>query len=220
MSKDNTSKQNISWPWITFVAGAVSLIPFLFPGLQHIFSYDRAAITDFWRLFTSHWIHWNADHLFWSLGTFLLMGWICEKRNRTAFIFALTVGAGLIPLALYFLQPELRLYGGLSGLDCTLFGLAAVGIIREKIAAREWLIPATGVLLLIAFLGKVTYEFTTSGTLFVGNTTGMTPVPLAHIVGVGVGILTAMSESMLNGRWWHFGNDPASYTPATMYQDI
>jgi len=80
------------------------------------------------------------------------------------------------------------IYGGLSGLDCALYALLMVLLLKREIRSRSWIWVAFFSLLLVGLIAKITYETVTGLTFFVSNThLNMVPVPLAHLVGGVVG---------------------------------
>lgn len=56
------------------------------------------------RILGCNWLHWSIDHLCWDLFMFYLVGSLCERRNRSAFL-AVTFASGLmipITVMLYY----------------------------------------------------------------------------------------------------------------------
>ena len=158
--------------------------------------YDRAALIhhELWRLLTCHWVHLSWDHLLWSAMTFLGLGSLCELMDKKKYCATVTVSALLIPAAIWWGMPDLVVYGGLSGLDCALYALLMVLLIKREIRSRSRLWVACFSLLLVGLIAKISYETITGMTIFVSNNhSGMVPVPLAHlvggVVGTGVGLL-------------------------------
>jgi rhomboid family GlyGly-CTERM serine protease len=155
--------------------------------------YDRPALVhhELWRLLTCHWVHLSWDHLFWSAMTFLGLGSLCELMDKKKYYTTLAVAAVWIPAAIWWGMPDLMVYGGLSGLDCAVYALLMVLLIKREIRSRNRHWVACYCLLLVGLIAKITYETITGLTIFVGNNhSGMVPVPLAHLVGgvVGTGI--------------------------------
>jgi len=170
----------------TVAAGVIHL----FYSLRIQLLYDRSALVQYelWRLLTCHWVHLSGDHLFWSAMTFLGLGSLGELMDKKKYYATVAVSAVLIPAAIWWQMPDLKIYGGLSGLDCALYALLMVLLIKREIRSRSRIWVAFFSLLLAGLIAKITYETVTGLTLFVSNThSGMVPVPLAHLVGGGVG---------------------------------
>jgi rhomboid family GlyGly-CTERM serine protease len=157
--------------------------------------YDRSALAhhELWRLITCHWVHLSSDHLFWSTATFLVLGSLCEIMDPKKYYATIGISVISIPIAIWWGMPDLRVYAGLSGLDCALYSLLMVLFIRREIRSRSWIWVALFSLLLGGLVAKILYETTTGLTIFVANThTDMTPVPLAHLVGACIGFLVGI----------------------------
>ncbi len=122
------------------------------------------------------------------------LGSLCELIDKKKFYATVGVSALLIPIAIWWGMPDLSIYGGLSGLDCALWALLMVLLIKRESQSGSRIWVAFFSLLLVGLIAKITYESITGMTLFVSNNhTGMVPVPLAHlvggIVGTGIGLL-------------------------------
>jgi len=82
-----------------------------------------------------------------------------------------------------FLQPEMMIYRGLSGVDSGLFAIALMLECSEakNDASRWWyIVPAA-----VVFIAKLGFEVTTGGMFFGTESLGDLgqPVPLAHLSG-------------------------------------
>ncbi len=157
--------------------------------------YDRSALFhhELWRLITCHWVHLSTDHLFWSAATFLVLGSLCEIMDPRRYYATIGISIISIPIAIWWDMPALRIYAGLSGLDCALYSLLMVLFIRREIRSRSWIWVGVFSLLLGGLVAKIIYETTTGLTIFVASAhTDMTPVPLAHLVGGCIGFLVGI----------------------------
>jgi hypothetical protein len=119
-----------------------------------------------------------------------VLGWLCERQDVGRFLVCVVSSAVLIPLTLWIAEPQMTTYRGLSGIDSALFAMLAARIISEAIADKDWYRLTMPVFVAAGFVAKVGYELLTGVTLFVDSTAaGMTPVPLAHVVGGLVGLM-------------------------------
>lgn len=180
-------------PCVTLLLTLTAALIHLSFSLRLQLLYDRSALIqhDLWRLLTCHWVHLSWDHLFWSAMTFLGLGSVCEMMDRNKFLVTVGISALLIPISIWWGMPDLKIYGGLSGLDCALYALLMVLLIRREIRSGNRVWPAFFSIMLAGLIAKIIYETVTGMTLFVSNNhAGMVPVPLAHLVGgiVGTGI--------------------------------
>jgi len=137
-----------------------------------------------WRFVTCHFTHWSYEQLAWDALAFLLLAWVCERRNRVAFHATLLASAIVIPLAVLAFAPNVIAYRGLSGLDSALFAMLIIEARRSRIA----------MLCGIAFVAKIVFELTTGSLVFVTHMgEGVAPVPIAHIAGAIVGAVTTFA---------------------------
>ena len=184
----NKAKQ---MPFISLLLTAAALMIHYFHFLRPHLLYTRTTLNDgnFWQIISCHWVHLNLDHLLWSGMTFLILGSLCEVMDRKKYMLAIGVSAVAIPIAIWFAMPDLINYGGLSGLDCSLYALLAILFITREWQSRKWVWVAFYIILLGLLLVKIVYETATGLTIFVDNRhTGMIPVPLSHLVGGIVGM--------------------------------
>jgi len=184
-------------PYTSLLLTAAALVIYALPGAATTLQYDRTAIAagELWRILSGHWTHHSASHLFWNVLAFLLLAAPCERLNRFSFYACLTSSAILIPVALLVTAPQLLTNRGLSGIDSALFVLLLATLLREEIPRRRLLPLATLCMLLILFVTKTSYEVATAQTIFV-DTQGdnFVPVPLAHMIGVIIGILLSLTR--------------------------
>ena len=112
-----------NFPFVTTFITICSLICFYF--LQsYPLTFAPGGVDMLWQCLTCHLVHWNTEHLFWSLGTFAVLGCLCEHTIPMAFYRALAVSAFTIPAAMLFLSgADAFPYGGISGVDSALFAL-------------------------------------------------------------------------------------------------
>jgi rhomboid family GlyGly-CTERM serine protease len=176
---------------LLFVLLAAAL--YAIPGIAVRLQFDRHAIVngEVWRLLTGHLVHWSADQLFWDTLAFGFLGWLCEGEDRWNFFRCVLLSGFLISLTLWFAAPNMETYRGLSGIDSALFALAAIRIGREALfeGQQQRITFALTAIIAAGFASKIGYEFLTGATLFVDSTAGgMTPVPLAHVIGALMGV--------------------------------
>ena len=184
-------------PYASLLLTLLAVLIHMANGLRVSLIYERSVLEhlELWRLLTCHWVHLNWDHLFWSTATFLFLGSICEIFDNKKTYATIAIAAVLIPAGIWYGQPDLMIYGGLSGLDCALYALLLTLLVKRELksANRAWALFYT--IGLMALLAKVTYESVTGQTIFVANThSGMVPVPLSHLVGGFVGFMVGLSD--------------------------
>ena len=178
-------------PYVSLILTALALLIHYHHPLRPHLLYTRTALAhgDFWRLISCHWVHLNTDHLLWSAMTFFVLGSFCEIMNRGKYLTTVGISTIFIPTAIWFVMPHLKVYGGLSGLDCALYSLLIVLFIRREWSAQKWRWIIFYTIMLVLLPAKIIYEMTSGLTIFVNNlNAGMVPVPLSHLVGGVVGL--------------------------------
>src|SRR6266436_3840904 len=75
-------------PTASLVLVAFAIVVSLIPGIAPWLQYDRVAVAhgEFWRLFTSHFVHWSQEHLFWDALALGALGWMCEREGVARFV--------------------------------------------------------------------------------------------------------------------------------------
>lgn len=185
----------------SLMAGSIACLAFFIPEASSQLQYDRDRIGagEIWRLLTSHWTHWSAEHLFWD-GVVFMFFFLWSLRINARYTWIILGSASLvIPYGIYWLLPGMSYYRGLSGLDAALFAFVVMHLIRIM-KRNEDRVGRILALIVLAGLGlKITFETITGEAVFVGNmATGVIVVPIAHIIGVGIGLLAAYSTRLAN----------------------
>ena len=172
-------------PWSTFILAGFALVLYALFGARPealIFTRDGIQAGELWRLFTGHLVHTGTDHLVWNLIALLVLGSmfeILERPSPRRYFAIFAVGCLTIDAALWWGQPGLLGYCGLSGVLTATFALAVVAGWRAT--GSPWvLLGGAGV------LAKIGFEMATGQTLFAD--TAWPPVPLAHAAGLLVGL--------------------------------
>lgn len=175
----------LKFPCTTAFVIAAAVMVHLIPGAVNTLQYDRAAIAggEVWRWLTGHLTHFGSNHLWWDLAVFAALGVVVERQAPGRMLAGLCAGAAAIPAALWCFQPQFEFYRGLSGLDCALAGL----LVASLAGRREWVARMTALGTIILVAGKCSYELVTAETLFAAGR-DYVPVPLAHLVGFGIGV--------------------------------
>jgi len=129
-------------PLLYVLGAAASLVVQCVPGWRDSLIYDRTALAhgELWRIWTGHWVHFGWPHFVPDTGLFLIVGWLLEERHRLFARVAFFLMPAVISAAIYFLDPAMTRYGGLSAVDLgLLLYLAAQGWQRNW---SDWFWPA------------------------------------------------------------------------------
>ncbi|MGA3006902.1 MAG: rhombosortase [Opitutaceae bacterium] len=103
---------------LTIAALAAQLIP----GSEPLLVYDRTAVVqgEFWRIWTGHLVHFGWPHFIADAGLFLILGRLLEREHPVASYVSLVGMPLAIAVAMYWGDPDMVRYGGLSAVN---FGL-------------------------------------------------------------------------------------------------
>jgi rhomboid family GlyGly-CTERM serine protease len=170
------------------LALAVLCITQFVPGDVARLRYERTAVAagEWWRLLSCHLIHYDALHLAMNLAGLVLL-WLLYARDArardwciVALASALAIGGGL-----YFIEPDVAWYLGLSGV---LHGVWAAGGIA---ACRRW--PLEGGVTLALLAGKLAFELV-HGPVSSGFGATLPVLTVAHRLGAlgGLGAAVAL----------------------------
>lgn len=173
----------IKLPWRTLMLGTMALVAFLsFGAAPEAWVFDRQAITqgELWRLVTGHWVHSDFAHAFWDVSALLVLGILFEARLQWRLPLALLVATVGVDAWLWWGDPALQYYCGLSGI---LNSLLIVGLLQLWRDFRHPLVVFTGV----AAALKIIIEINTGQALL--TQTAWPSVPTVHAVGFLCGLV-------------------------------
>jgi rhomboid family GlyGly-CTERM serine protease len=192
-------------PYAAIVITALALAVYLCPGARDVCIFDRAAILrgEWWRLITGHLVHFSPSHLLFDLTVFVLAGGLVEARSRHLFWALLASATMLIALALLAFVPELRFYGGLSGIATAMLFLIALNY-AGQIGPLRW----CGIVVVLGTVTKFCIEVFSHQPLFAQfDSPTVRLVTLAH----GMGMVAAALA------WWA---TRAAHTPAAPQNQV
>ncbi len=162
-----------------------ALVASALPDALAALAWQRGAIADgqWARLLTAHFAHLDAHHLLFNLlGLVVIIDLLLERwawRELAPLLAGSALGCSLL---LWYFEPELQWYAGLSGL---LHGLWA-GAALHGCLTRRGRMPAAA---LIALAIKLAWMNQGSGTMPV--------LPIAHVYGAVSGVVWALMQRVL-----------------------
>ncbi len=177
-------------PWFTLLLAGAAVVIYAIAGPAPAgLLFDRAALArgEVWRLLTAHLVHSDRAHLAWNLAALVPLGALLELRagcRGWRYLGVLAIGAFAVDAWLWWLEPDLALYCGLSGILNSLFAALAVTLWRET---RH---PAF-LLALAGNLVKIAVEAANGAALL--PTTIWASVPGAHLAGLAAGLAFALT---------------------------
>ncbi len=141
--------------WASLLVGGAAAICLALPQFSDTLLYRRAEMAggEYWRLWTGHLVHFGGRHLLADLIVFLVAGVWLESFARWTTRGFLVLAPAAISAFLYFADPQLTFYGGLSGVAVGLLVLLALLQVRRDKLAPRWI--WVGVLVLVAVKGAL-----------------------------------------------------------------
>ncbi|HXQ30421.1 MAG TPA: rhombosortase [Steroidobacteraceae bacterium] len=169
------------------VAAVLLLAHALGPAVGKALRYERGAVAagEWWRLLGCHLVHYDATHLAMNVGGLALLWWLygADARGRDWLFIALASALG-VSLGLWFLEPTLSWYLGLSGV---LHGIwAGAGIMCWK----RW--PLESVVTLALLAAKLMLE-SVHGPLSGALGASLPVITAAHRYGALAGLVAAVA---------------------------
>jgi len=146
-------------PPLVLLAALATIVIQLFPEWRGALLYDRPSIAngELWRIWTGHLVHFGWAHLFVDTGLLLIVGWIAENQHPWFMRLGLVLMPAFISASMYFLEPGMIRYGGLSALNLgVLLYIAAQGWRRDW---SDWFWPAV----IAIYVGEIVFEYLQGG---------------------------------------------------------
>jgi rhomboid family GlyGly-CTERM serine protease len=149
--------------------------------------YDREGIQEgqFWRLATAHVTHLGVSHGIMNLlALAVLAGLFGDLFTARRWLLGCAVSALAIDIGLWWLEPQVRWYVGLSGV---LHGLIVLG------AVAMWLNDERlGLGLLLGVVAKLGWEQAMGPLPFTESAAGGPVLVASHLYGAGGGLVVAL----------------------------
>jgi len=138
--KDTLDPRRLPWFYLALVliAGVATALPDLRPGLI----YHRGGIAhgEYWRIWTGHLVHFGWPHYLADGALFVVIGWALERSQRYFSWLSLLLLPVAVSAAIYWFDPAMNIYGGLSGVNVGLLVfLACCGWQKNWL---DWFWPA------------------------------------------------------------------------------
>lgn len=175
--------------WLTpLIVLLISVIVYLLPeSVSDTLVFDRTDIENgqWWRIFTGHFDHTNLNHLLLNLAG-LIMLWALHGDHYRHGLFAAVflVSAIATSLGIYYFDPDMNRYVGLSGVLHGVFVFGAIADIRTG--------EKTGYLLLIGIIAKIIYEQVEGASEDMVDLIGASVAIDAHLFGAIGGLIAGL----------------------------
>jgi rhomboid family GlyGly-CTERM serine protease len=157
------------------------------------FERESLAEGQWWRLLTAHLVHLGWRHALLNVLALCLVAWIFQRTCSILCLGSLALASALaIDLGLWFLDPEIHWYVGLSGV---LHGLLAGAIARDWAGGRN----ASG-WIGAALVGKLAWEQLYGALPMTAQAAGGPVVVQAHLYGALGGLAVALAVIAIQGK--------------------
>lgn len=169
----------------TIIILTFSVLLFLLqPDSNQWLSYYHSAIEDgqWWRLLTAHICHTNGYHLLLNtVGLLVVVSLFLESFKNNALLLISLFSSLFISLCLFWLEPSVQKYVGLSGV---LHALFAFGVCDELKKQDKW-----GIILGLGFIVKIAFEQFNGPSASTESLIGATVLINAHLYGAIAGVV-------------------------------
>lgn len=151
-----------------------------------------------YTLWTGHLLHFMQEHFVWDALMFICFAVLLWREQGWRLWAWLLLAAPFISIAVFWLDPQLTEYRGLSALDTMLFVRFCLGI---GLQSKGWDRVLFGWLPLIGLSAKIVFECVSGNAYFVSDLgPGVVPLPSAHLLGLLFGVIWTLSDHMTRLR--------------------
>ena len=154
-----SAKSARSLPWASWCVALAAVVIEALPGARDALVYDRTALAggQLWRAWTGHLVHFGWAHLVVDAGLLVILGWFGERRYPVFTRWGLAAMPPFIAAAIFWFDPTMQRYGGLSAVNLgLLLYVAAQGWRRDW---TDWFWPAV----IAAYVGELLFEYFRGG---------------------------------------------------------
>jgi rhomboid family GlyGly-CTERM serine protease len=143
-----------------------------------VFYRSQIEVGHWWLLVSGNFVHSNYPHLFMNLAGLWILGFLfIDSLSLKTFIISTLLLGIFVGLGLYYFNPELQKYYGLSGI---LYGLFLVGAITAILNQDRF----TGIITAITIIAKIAWDMVYGGSNSSAELIGVPVAVHAHLYGV------------------------------------
>lgn len=172
--------------------------------MSAVLQYDRGRLLPhIYLLFTGHFTHWTFHHMAVDTVVFCVISYLCHffnfqnKFSNAIYVSYLSAAAVAISLVISVLQPEIKWYRGLSGINWALYGVLVVHLYYGK--RRLW--QGAAVTMVVIFFTLISLQLAGGHSMLVTYMgPGVVNMPLAHITGAVTGVAAACIVQRLHEK--------------------
>ncbi|WP_109441508.1 rhombosortase [Acinetobacter haemolyticus] len=178
---------------VILIAVCVSVAACLQVFADHFIYWKSSLLTEFWRLWTAHWVHVGWMHFLLNMLAFSCLPFIFPHVRNWHLVALLLLLPPFISLIFYYYLPYIEAYAGLSGV---LHGLyTAVSIVYLQYQNER----KFAVLVLVLIAAKLIWE-NTFGQTGTAQLIGSPVLTEAHLIGAIGGVLCGSGYLLLVGK--------------------
>lgn len=143
--RERLVRENItlrSLPWGFLLVALASAVSILTPAWRDGLVYDRHGIEagQIWRLWTGNIVHFGWLHFLADTGLWLIIGWFVERAHPVTARASIPVIALAVTGTVYFFDPHMMRYAGLSGMNVGF--LVFLALTGWQKSWKDWFWPA------------------------------------------------------------------------------
>lgn len=175
-------------PWFYPAAFLCALAVQLVPAWREALIYDRTALAhgEWWRIWTAQIVHFGWLHFLADGGLLLIIGWTLGREFPRDSAIGLLAMPPVICAVLYWLDPTMARYAGLSAVNLGLLLLLAARGWKGDL--RDWFWPAI-VVIYVVELGYEIWKGGHGGGFIAFDDPGVKVATSAHLAAVGYALV-------------------------------
>ena len=183
-------------PWFFLAVAAAALVVQWRPEWRETLIYDRAALAhgEWWRIWTGQIVHFGWSHFIADGGLLLIIGVTLGREFPRDSWVGLVLMPPVICAVLFWLDPSMQRYAGLSAVNLGLLLLLAAR--GWKGDWRDWFWPAIVVIYAVE-LGYEIWKGGQGGGFIEFDDPGVKVATSAHLAAVGYALV-----AWAVGVWW------------------
>jgi rhomboid family GlyGly-CTERM serine protease len=183
-------------PWFYTAVFLCALVVQLAPAWRDALIYDRAAVGagQLWRVWTGQIVHFGWPHFIADGGLLVIIGWTLGREFPRDSWLGLVLMPPVICAVLYWFDPTMTRYAGLSAVNLGLLLLLAAR--SWKGGLRDWFWPAI-VVIYVVELGYEIWKGGQGGGFIEFDDPGVKVATSAHLAAVGYALVAWGAAT-----WW------------------
>jgi len=186
-------------PWFYTAAFLCALVVQLVPAWREALIYDRSAVAhgELWRIWTAQIVHFGWPHFVADGGLLLIIGWTLGREFPRDSWIGLLAMPPVICAVLYWFDPTMARYAGLSAVNLGLLLLLAARGWKGDL--RDWFWPAI-VLIYVVELGYEIWKGGRGGGFIEFDDANVKVATSAHLAAVGYALVALGMAKVFPGN--------------------